>query len=1244
MKISDETQGNTTIVSPEGILDAKNSSALSEKLQQLANDKHTKVTIDFSKVEHITSEGLRALLVNEKLFQKIGGTLRLCGINQSIQDALEASGISNIFNIHSSLEDAVDKTVFFQANEIILKIDNAAKLPNIEAIPNYLLPEGKHRYPFKATIDSNDQATTFPIHLTPSKLDSNRARVRNRINYEEAIQEFAKLLLAHKNDHSRILVYASAQLDYFAIFAIQEVFRLLGVRNIAANSEHSLNSMALSNECLTGQEGPLLTQDQCFKGPNRLYLLSGWNGAVTHGAAFESLMKKDSADVYLVDVMETESAQVLIKKQGYDNVLLIKSGADSHLALAIAHEILDKFPHAVESRFINYFANHESYENYIKLVNGSRFDPQQVAQRIAPEPEYVDQLASAIRSIASKLAQTETVPIHIPSVGLSQTSGVAALSLWSNLLALLGKYGLRADGSVAGGVLSLPGQSNAATAVQGLSSNYFMGRIPIDNGIEAARRMELPDNAYVYAINDTPRPALDYSDSTPEVKELFICIGTQFESNMMERGRWIKKLEDPNTKFVVIDPVPDPFSTDNAQLIIPTSPLGSAARLVQDGEWRLSLCIPHKQAPEDIRSDATVIYDVIAEITQMLTKDPDLLAIHPDLGIHINSGYLNSRFVSPSPEETITKKNQLSIGRSVDNDLTITDGTISSHHATLNCLNAGKSLFRIRDLGSSNGVYKNGQKISDAEFTLDDTITLGIVELSSAEFLPLICYSTEEISGLIRIDGEVSRPQLWERIMHYMSAGKGPLYCRPEYEDGFPIQWHDLMHRQEITYGGVGTRRCRIDYETEDQSPFADIFRQPQLFNFFTPSEEDLQLIEGLILNSGRSALSDDPVRLRYARETFNSGKVNSPANMSEENPLYISVKVAEKFCLKEGDQVQVTNTETGALLILTVSVTTRLLGDTVYTSFHKSKAQLERGKHINVVTSHADRCPYSQQTRLKLTTIDLKPLEKIGEDRKQIIREELALIRENALKERKNTPPPTQPAALQIDSESLSQEAFQKLQLLATDASKRTRQAEAERQSAIDRAKQLEAELETLRKKFAETEIVQQANQQQLSDSNDFEKDYLKLKGRLEELHSKHDEQIASISKSTSQITLLSEQSREKDQQISQQAQQLEEAQSDLAKLKTEKQRMRQENEHLLEEIQTIKGQLETIETANQKVKNDVEEMTKENDELRDNIANLEEQGKNELLRRNELENQTNELIQNFEKLIAAAKMNSTD
>lgn len=720
------------------------------------------------------------------------------------------------------------------------------------------------------------QRAAYPIHTAPSARDPDTGQ-RVVLSYEESIRRLADLLLKHRGTFGRTLIYASGQLDYFTIFALQEVFRLLGVRNLTGNAEHCLNAGAVHNEILTGQEGPFLTLDQATTGPGRFYLFNGWNGMITHPPAFRAVTTRPDFDGFLIEVAVTESAKQVAKQLGKERVLLIRPRGDPHLALAVAHTLLERHPHALDDRFIQRFADSDSFTRFVELARNPLYAPENVAPRIAAEPGYAERIEQGIHLIAAKLADPGLVPINIPSVGLSQTSGVTAHCLWGNVLALVGKYGLSADGTPAGGTMRIPGQINAETEVQGLSRKYFMGRIPMDDASDAAARMGLPASAYDAVITDPPRAALDYSEPSPDMDELFLCLGTQFEANMMGRQRWLTKLKHPRTTLVVIDPIPDPFSEAHAALIVPSPPHPATTKLYQNGEWRLLLSLPQKRAAKETRSDATILYDVMAEISRRIADDAGLAAAHPDLRSHSESGYLAARFEDP---------------------------------------------------------------------------------------------------GLPRFDGEVSRVVLWDRIQSYMSGGKAPLYCRPEHDDGRPIAWQELLDRGSIIYGGVGTTRFRLDYDDASCVPFRDIYRTPRRFHFFVPTTSDLVLPEGLLLNSGRSSLSDSRDRISFATVTFNSGKATPIVGMPEEHAVHLSPALAARFGVKDGDRLRLWGRDTGDAIEVPAVVTDRVKGENLYMSFHKSRAQMERGVYINDVSSHIGRCAYSGQTTVKASAVILERIE----------------------------------------------------------------------------------------------------------------------------------------------------------------------------------------------------------------------------------------------------------------------------
>jgi adenylate cyclase len=66
----------------------------------------------------------------------------------------------------------------------------------------------------------------------------------------------------------------------------------------------------------------------------------------------------------------------------------------------------------------------------------------------------------------------------------------------------------------------------------------------------------------------------------------------------------------------------------------------------------------------------------------------------------------------------------LTVGRASSSDIPLFDPTISRRHAELSCEH---TIVRLRDLGSSNGTFVNGERVESAELSAGDVVTFGKV-------------------------------------------------------------------------------------------------------------------------------------------------------------------------------------------------------------------------------------------------------------------------------------------------------------------------------------------------------------------------------------------------------------------------------------------------------------------------------------------------------------------------------------
>ena len=97
MTINKELNGNDLLIGLEGRLDTTTAPQLEEALKS-AIDGITSLKFDFSKLEYISSAGLRVLLSAQKTMNK-QGSMVITGANETIMEVFEVTGFSDILTI-----------------------------------------------------------------------------------------------------------------------------------------------------------------------------------------------------------------------------------------------------------------------------------------------------------------------------------------------------------------------------------------------------------------------------------------------------------------------------------------------------------------------------------------------------------------------------------------------------------------------------------------------------------------------------------------------------------------------------------------------------------------------------------------------------------------------------------------------------------------------------------------------------------------------------------------------------------------------------------------------------------------------------------------------------------------------------------------------------------------------------------------------------------------------------------------
>lgn len=84
----------------EGSVDTLTSPSLETAIRE-ASEKANTLHIDFTKVNYISSAGLRALLIGEKLMSKKGGSMKIINPCPDVMEVFDITGFSSILDIVS---------------------------------------------------------------------------------------------------------------------------------------------------------------------------------------------------------------------------------------------------------------------------------------------------------------------------------------------------------------------------------------------------------------------------------------------------------------------------------------------------------------------------------------------------------------------------------------------------------------------------------------------------------------------------------------------------------------------------------------------------------------------------------------------------------------------------------------------------------------------------------------------------------------------------------------------------------------------------------------------------------------------------------------------------------------------------------------------------------------------------------------------------------------------------------------
>ncbi|MBI9066883.1 MAG: STAS domain-containing protein [Salinivirgaceae bacterium] len=105
MQIEVKVENDILVIVIEGSIDSKTASEVQQKILESIQD-NINVIMDLSKVDFVSSAGLRVLLMVYRAIKSKDGKVVLAGVSEEITDVMSITGFINFFEISETIDSA----------------------------------------------------------------------------------------------------------------------------------------------------------------------------------------------------------------------------------------------------------------------------------------------------------------------------------------------------------------------------------------------------------------------------------------------------------------------------------------------------------------------------------------------------------------------------------------------------------------------------------------------------------------------------------------------------------------------------------------------------------------------------------------------------------------------------------------------------------------------------------------------------------------------------------------------------------------------------------------------------------------------------------------------------------------------------------------------------------------------------------------------------------------------------------
>ena len=106
MEITEQKSAGVVTLRLAGRLDTTTAPAFEDKILGRIESGERHVVIDLAQLDYISSAGLRVIVLAGKRLSAANGKMALCSLKDRVREVFDIAGLSSIFSIYGSHDDA----------------------------------------------------------------------------------------------------------------------------------------------------------------------------------------------------------------------------------------------------------------------------------------------------------------------------------------------------------------------------------------------------------------------------------------------------------------------------------------------------------------------------------------------------------------------------------------------------------------------------------------------------------------------------------------------------------------------------------------------------------------------------------------------------------------------------------------------------------------------------------------------------------------------------------------------------------------------------------------------------------------------------------------------------------------------------------------------------------------------------------------------------------------------------------